>query len=161
MLVRPTPAGVESYTILRAADSPQDITFSLSLPSGAELRLVPGPGGFPAGAAVTRGGKDLMVIAPATDRDADGQPVPVPYGVEGSDLTVHVAHRNGSYRYPLLVDPDYRVVEQMSNTNGWHFISWRPALPGHGTQQLPVTGARLRAALGDDCRGADRHLSSE
>jgi hypothetical protein len=119
LLTRPAPYGVETYSLLRSANSPEDLTFSLASPAGASLRLVPGASGFPAGAAVTRDGKDVLVIPPAVAHDADGQPVPVTYAVNGNDLIVHVPHRSGSYRYPVLVDPGFNVPEQFYSTSGW------------------------------------------
>jgi hypothetical protein len=101
----PVAAGVETYSVVRSSSSPQDLGFAFDLPAGAELRLVPGATGLPSGAQVVRDGKLLVDIPAAQAHDADGVNVPVSYRVSGSRLVLHVPHRAGSFRYPLLVDP--------------------------------------------------------
>jgi hypothetical protein len=150
MLIRPTPTGVESYSVLRSAASPEAITFSLSLPEGAQLRLLRGPDGVPAGAAVARDGTDVLEIPPPVAYDSDGQRVPVAYSVAGAELTVNVPHRGAGYRYPMLVDPDFKVTEQFYNHTGWQsVVVGGPYATGTGSflYQSPVPNYGWRSGL--------------
>jgi hypothetical protein len=129
-LVLPSPAGVETFDVLRSVDSPEERAYDLSLPPGAKLEPVPGATGFPDGAQVTQDGRSLLAIPAPRAHDADGAPVPVTMSVDGDRLTVHVPHRDEDYRYPLLVDPDWRVIDNYagwSNTSGW----WTAASSGN------------------------------
>jgi YD repeat-containing protein len=120
----PVPAGVETYNVLRSVDSPEDLDFSLDMPSGATLRLVPGSGGLPSSAQVTKDGALLVDIPPAQAQDADGVRVPVAYRVDGDRLTLHVPHRSGGFRYPLLVDPNYVQNGTTAGTGAWAGWNW-------------------------------------
>lgn len=123
LLEMPVPAGVETYDVLRSSASPEDLPFALDLPAGAELRLVPGDSGLPAGAQVVRDGRVLVDIPAARAADADGINVPVTYQVHGNELVLHVEHRNKDLRYPLLVDPTY--IQQGTNWGtGWSGWNW-------------------------------------
>lgn len=146
-LDRPTPRGVETYAVLRSAASPEAITYAMSLPAGAELELLPGGNGFPAGAAVTRGGHHLLEIPPPIAYDADGQPVPVAYRVSGSDLTVSVSHRGTDVHYPIMLDPGFNVADQFANTAGWGWLAvGGPYFHGDGSYNygspVPAYGTR-------------------
>jgi hypothetical protein len=121
-LVLPSPSGVETFDILRSVDSPEERAYDLSLPQGAKLESVTGATGFPDGAHVTQDGRELLAIPAPHAQDADGAPVAVTMSVAGDRLTVHVPHRARDYRYPILVDPDWRVIDNYSgwsNTAGW------------------------------------------
>jgi hypothetical protein len=109
--------GVEAVFQLRSVDSPEEQTLSFDLPERATLRLtspgsgIPGPGEL--SAEVVRDDQRLATISPPRAVDADGEAVPAHYSVEGNRLTVHVPHRGGDWRYPILVDP---VVDDFQ----WH-----------------------------------------
>ena len=114
-LATPTPTGVELFTQLRSADAPESESFEFDLPPGAELRAT-----ADRGAEVVRDGKRLTrVMAPAA-ADSDGVPVPVRYSVSGGRLTVTTDHRDGSYAYPILVDP---LIEDWGSQSAWQ-NSW-------------------------------------
>jgi len=68
---------------------------------------------------VLRGEDVLGVISAPVAWDADSERVPVTMGVEGTTLTIDVAHRGADVRYPLLVDPSV-VTEryQWYSSNG-------------------------------------------
>jgi hypothetical protein len=110
-LLMPLPTGVEHHTVLRSAASPQDIEFKIDLPPDAAIRLVPGANGFPESAQIVRDGEPLISLAPATAADATGEPVETSYRLHADVLAVHVEHRAGSFQYPILVDPSFRVDE--------------------------------------------------
>jgi hypothetical protein len=149
-------AGAETFTVLRSDASPEDFGFTLDLPRGAELRLVPGANGLPAGAQVVRGGKVLVEIPTAHARDADGLDVPVAYRVEGDRLVLHVPHRGANFRYPLLVDPTL-VSEPTYIRNGtetgtgwtdWHSGSTTTAYtPYIGYAPFPTYGTKYGLSI--------------
>src|SRR5437588_2598881 len=115
MLVSAVPTGVELFTQIRAVDAPETQALAFDLPAGAELRAT-GDGG----AEVVRGSERLALVLPPSATDADGQNVPAQFSVSGNRLTVTVSHREGSYAYPILVDP---VIEDWGAQSNWQ-NSW-------------------------------------
>lgn len=112
-MVAPTATGVELFNLLRSKESPEALRFDLDLPEGAALRT----DGYK-GAEVTRDGKTLTHIAPPLATDAQGTSVPVELEIEQSAIVLHVAHRDGDYAAPILVDP---IVEDWANTGAnWY-----------------------------------------
>jgi hypothetical protein len=67
-LAAPLPTGVETFSQVRSAASPEQEEFKVDLPAGAKLEALPDSGG----AAVVRDGKRIAHIAPPTGSDADG-----------------------------------------------------------------------------------------
>jgi RHS repeat-associated protein len=98
----PTPAGFETFAILRSAASPETLELELALPEGADLR--PSPDGA---AGVWRAEERIASITAPVAQDSDGQPVAVEMSVEGSRLILQVPHRESDVHYPLLVDPEF------------------------------------------------------
>ena len=121
LFVAPNATGVELFDILRSKESPEDLRFDIELPPGAVLRA--GEGG---GAEVIRAGKVLKEILPPVAEDAQGTSVPTDLEVEGNALVLHVAHREGDYAAPILVDP---IVEDWANVG----VNW---YEGHNPQAL-------------------------
>ena len=121
LIVEPTIAGVETYALIRSGDSPEDVVLRLELPAGARLKSAPS---HPGALAIVRDGKSIASVQPPAAADADGQPVPVDgYRVRGNEVTLHVAHRERGFRYPILVDP--QIVESMPwNSAGSDFNGW-------------------------------------
>ena len=107
LLASATSFGLELYDQLRSEDSPEELRFHIDVPDGAELRS-DGRGG----AEVLREGKRLTLIPKPFAKDAQGTDVPLKSEVEGNALVVHIAHREGDYAYPILVDP---IVEDWVN----------------------------------------------
>lgn len=138
-------SGVQALFQLRAADSPEEQTLSFNLPDGATLRLTSQGSGMPApedmSAEVTRGDERLATIAAPRAVDADGQAVPAHYTVDGNRLTIHVPHRGGDWRYPILVDPlvdDFQWHDQAdfgwdAQAAGWRFWPTQPPTLGSYT----------------------------
>jgi RHS repeat-associated protein len=115
LYTQPTPAGFESHAILRSAQSPEQVSYELDLPVGAELRSR-GDGS----AEVVRGEQRLTLINAPTAWDADGELVKAETAVDGHRLTVSVAHRDKDLKYPLLVDPEFREEwNWASGAVGW------------------------------------------
>ncbi len=122
MLAMPISSGVELFSQLRSLESPEELRFALTLPSGAELRS-DGQGG----AEVLREGEILARVPAPIAVDAQGADVPVSMHVEESDLVLEVAHRSMDVAYPLLVDPaileDWATYGTTSWYSGWNFSS--------------------------------------
>jgi YD repeat-containing protein len=102
-----TSFGLELYDQLRSEDSPEELRFHIDVPDGAELRS-----DGRSGAEVLREGKRLTLIPKPFAKDAQGTDVPLESEVEGSALVVRIAHREGDYAYPILLDP---IVEDWVN----------------------------------------------
>lgn len=98
--VAPTATGAELLATLRSVRSPEQLRYAVSLPQGASLRA--GPGGT---VQVVRGSQVLATVSPPVAADAQGSAVPVSMHLAGTTLVVDVAHRSGSFAYPILVDP--------------------------------------------------------
>jgi hypothetical protein len=100
------PNGVETFHQLRSAASPERLAFRFDMPAGARLEKTVDPANLAAtGARVVRSGKVLATVSAPAAADADGEPVPVTFTVERDRLAMTVAHRDGDFRYPILVDP--------------------------------------------------------
>ena len=108
LLVAGTSFGAELFNLLRSKDSPEEFRFDIEVPQGAELRS-DGQGG----AEVVRDGETLTRIPKPWALDAQQTDVPVELEVEGNSIILRLAHREGDYGYPLLLDP--AIVEDWVN----------------------------------------------
>jgi sugar lactone lactonase YvrE len=115
LLVSPLATGVEFSDQLRSIESPETLRFDLSLPEGAELRANSGA------AEVYEGERLTAIVAPPHAVDAQGTLVPVTMDVQGTSLILSVAHREGDYAYPILVDPEYTQNDWVNNA--WIFYN--------------------------------------
>ncbi len=106
MAVAPDPTGVEVSWLLRAASAPEDHALRFDLPPGGKL-VLEGAASGPQQVRILDGKGTLVgLVFPPTAVDAIGDPVPASYFLSGHDILVmHVAHREGTYRYPILADP--------------------------------------------------------
>ena len=125
-LVTPTPGGVETFFQLRSAASPQRLTLDFDLPAGARFITArtdkPIPGDPPRALEIVDGDKTLGYVYPPLTVDADGRLVPSTFEPSGGDVEISVDHRDGEFRYPLLVDPEI-VVTGCYCGSGWP--GWR------------------------------------
>jgi len=112
--VMPEVAGADMSVILRSRLSPQQLRYTVTLPTGATLAPVAG------GALVSRAGKILARIPAPIARDAQGSDVPVQMAVSGDELVLTVAHRGHGVAYPVLVDPQV-VVNLTETPELWDF----------------------------------------
>ena len=115
LIVSPLAAGVELFSLLRSAESPEELRFEITLPGGAELQS-DGEGG----AEVVREGERLIRIPAPLAFDAQGADVPVAMRVEGDSLVLAVEHRGLDVAYPLLVDPQAVQENWYDNGNDWY-----------------------------------------
>ncbi|MHB8242103.1 MAG: DUF6531 domain-containing protein [Solirubrobacteraceae bacterium] len=122
-LLKPSSFGLDASTVLRSVESPEALYYRVGMPRGASL--VASAGGF--GAEVVQEGVALARIKPPTAWDAAGTAVPVTMSVSGSTLAISVKHREASYLYPVLVDPELSGYWQgWSNVvpGNWEFHEW-------------------------------------
>jgi sugar lactone lactonase YvrE len=110
LLLSPNSGGVDISTLLLSRESPEQLSFAMTLPGDATLRASES-----GGAEVLAGDGSLLAYVNAPHAvDAQGAEVPVTLEVEGDDLIIDVPHRSMDVAYPLLVDPE--VIE---NWSGW------------------------------------------
>ncbi len=110
LMVASTSFGAELFNLLRSKDSPEEFRFAIEVPPGAELRS-DGQGG----AEVLREGETLTRIPRPWALDAQQTDVPVTLEVEGDSIVLNVAHREGDYARPILLDP--AIIQ---DGNNWH-----------------------------------------
>lgn len=93
--------GVQMLTTIGDASAPTSFEYEVSLEPGQSLKLVHG------GAAVFNAdGSVAISVAAPWAVDANGNPVPTRYGVEGSTLVQLVDHTaSASVAYPVVADP--------------------------------------------------------
>jgi sugar lactone lactonase YvrE len=115
LIVSPLATGAELFSLLRSAESPEELRFDVTLPAGAELRA-DGEGG----AEVMREGERLIRIPAPRAFDAQGADVPVSMQVEGNSLVLTVEHRGKDVAYPLLVDPEAVQENWYDSGNDWY-----------------------------------------
>lgn len=103
-VVRPTPLGIETFTQIRDAAAPETYSWRANLPGHQRLRRLPD-----GGVAVVDGeGNTVASVSAPWAKDSNGTAVPVSFAVDGSTLTMTVAHRTGDYAYPIVADPFWR-----------------------------------------------------
>jgi RHS repeat-associated protein len=108
--------GADLSALIRSPESPQELRYHVGVPLGA--KLVAGDSG-----AVIRRGQKLIARIPAPwARDAQETVVPTEMQISGDDLVVKVDHRQGSYAYPILLDPELLEVITESS-EGWAYSS--------------------------------------
>jgi RHS repeat-associated protein len=99
-LVKPAPQGVALDTVLRSTASPERLAFAVSGPG--RVKLTEGRSGV---IRVSLSGGVVATVQVPTAQDAAGTRVPVSMSVAGDRIVLDVAHREGSYQYPIEVDP--------------------------------------------------------
>lgn len=110
--VNATPTGFESFHQLRSPKASEVQRLRVALPAGSELRLLEGHGVDKRdGAEVVRGGKQMMSVSPPVAVDAQGRDVPTTLKVEGKEVVIETPHRDKSFAYPILVDPEWTVKD--------------------------------------------------
>lgn len=103
---KPVFGGAETYHFLRSVQSPEDLTLDVVGPAPSESELISGTEHT---AAVEIGNDRPWTISPVTASDANGVDVPVTVSYDGDRMTIHVAHRDAGYVYPITVDPTFNM----------------------------------------------------
>lgn len=127
-ILKPSTLGLEETTVLRSMASPEELRFRVGLSRGERLQQ----DGSRGVVKVLRGTRTLGVFPVPSAYDAAGTPVPTSMSLSGTTLVVSVAHRKGSYLYPIEADPEYQsVVESKGPTNEKHEDeNWVPVQGG-------------------------------
>ena len=100
-VVKPTPTGFETQSILRSPVSPATLYFNISARESAVLLNQAKDGSV----AVESNGRTIATVAPVTAVDGAGTPVPVTQEVNGGELSITVMQSSTPYQYPIVVDP--------------------------------------------------------
>ena len=139
-VIKATPSGFETNTLLRSVDSPKNLTFHVGLPAGAVLEPIAGDLGA---ARVLSDGKTVAVIPTPTAQDAEGTQVPVTTSVVDGTLRLDVAHRGHDYRYPITVDPTV-IDSALEQTYG---ANWRGSNPEKAIRGVPEEGLKFEVLV--------------
>lgn len=146
-VVKPTATGFQLDAALRSVSSLQRLVYRVGAPRGFKLVLDRGSGAV----RVPRGHSTLATIVAPSAVDAAGISVPARMSVVGHTVVVSVAHRSGSYLYPIEVDPELNE-NQLAKTSSekrsnWKFESTNETKFGHkevyegsGKERLETTG---------------------
>jgi hypothetical protein len=116
LFVKPVVGGVETFHLLRSADSPETVALDLQTGDGTAAHLVEDPTG--AGAVLETADATIGAISPPKAVDADGRSVPVEMTLDGATLSMHVSHRGADFAYPITVDPVYISTD----TGCWDWV---------------------------------------
>ena len=91
--------GLQVLVVIDGADAPSEYRFDMAVPAGATLVATPDGGAEVVGAD----GQVVAGVAPAWALDANGQPVPTRYLIEGTALVQVIDHHGAAY--PVVGDP--------------------------------------------------------
>ncbi len=116
-VVKPTTFGFDTVTILRSAQSPQQLAYKVGMPPGASLTQEQGSGAVD----VVKEGATIATIPPPQAQDGAGTTVPLEMSVSGDILVVKVEHLSNSYLYPIAVDPEFNTTTENLTPGNWHF----------------------------------------
>lgn len=100
-LTRPDSGGIETFTLIRSADAPEEYSWTVSLPGDEKLRARTDGGAE----VVDATGAVVMTVSPPWAKDSEGRSVPTTLAVAGDTVTMHVAHASGEFAYPIVADP--------------------------------------------------------
>ena len=135
VVVTPTALGISFAFQVRSAAAPEETVLDLDLPAGTELRLAAFAERDRLGVELVRGGEVIARIDPPVAWDADEQPLPVSYALDGDRVVVSFPHRGKDVRYPLFVDPEMNENFGPSLARTWDEwgLDWS-GTPWWGTQ---------------------------
>jgi hypothetical protein len=101
-VVQALPHGIETFLLLRSADSPEDAVYE-ARGDGVTLRAAVGD---PSRIEIVRGDEAIGYVERPAAWDAEGEPVPIAWEVrDGNRLALRFPHRGRDFAYPIAVDP--------------------------------------------------------
>jgi len=151
-LLQAKQTGAEISYVIRSASSPEDQSIRFDLPAGARLVLEGASGGPQAVKIEAADGRLLGLVFPPAAVDAVGNPVRSSYSVSSPDtLVMHVAHREGSYEYPILADP----LVASWDPGMYASWAWTTSMPGYfgGINSSGYTATTGPGAVGQGAYG--------
>ena len=149
-LIAPEATGADLQFQLRSLSSPERLPLAFRLPRGSSLQLDAGTGA----AAILQRGDPIATINPPSAFDANHDPVPASYALDGNRLITTVAHRSRDVLYPILVDPQVNTDFDCSNHPqiNTDYDCWRDYGTGIGergwTHWSPRTDGAFSQTLG-------------
>ncbi|WP_053695847.1 hypothetical protein [Streptomyces sp. NRRL F-5755] len=103
LAVQPTTdGGIRALAVLKDATAPREQRYDIGLPAGARLVKL----GNGAVAAIAKNGSFLGGFATPWAKDANGNPVPTSYRVDGNTL-VQTVRTTSSTAFPVVADPKW------------------------------------------------------
>ena len=123
-VIKPLTSGIEETSMLRSAQSPQQLALRIGAPSGASLKQ-----NDSSSVQIVKEGQVIATISRPQAIDAEGAAVPVITSVFGNTLVLTVDHRGAGYRYPIAVDPrltDTAIQIGVAHSN-WAFATDNPS----------------------------------
>lgn len=102
--VQATSGGMNISTIIGGSDAPTDYRFPIGVPDDASI-VSDGGGGYQ---ILDATGAVISDIASPWAQDANGNPVPTSYSLDGTTLIQHVDLINVT-AYPVVADPSFHV----------------------------------------------------
>lgn len=128
-MVNMLPDGVETFELLRSQQSPERLSYDVDLPEGGSLALDADKQTID---IEGKDGRPVAGVGPPNAVDADGKLVPTRWVVQGTMLQIEVDHREADLRYPILVDPVFKVNQlgwssgTSTDFRGWVFAESNP-----------------------------------
>ncbi len=135
LLLSPTSGGIDVSTLLLSRKSPEQFTFAVTLPQGAELRANESGGAE----VIDEKGQVLASVRAPRAVDAQGTSIPVDLSVKGDTFVLEARHRSMDIAYPALIDPEIEEnVGEASKLGYWNwqysgvgaedYIGWRSCI---------------------------------
>ncbi|HEX5923489.1 MAG TPA: LamG-like jellyroll fold domain-containing protein [Baekduia sp.] len=128
-MVNMLPDGVETYDVLRSQQSPERLSYEVDVPEEGSVALDADKQTID---IKDKDGRPVAHVGPSNAADADGRLVPTRWVVHGTMLQIEIDHRLADLRYPILVDPPFKI-DQLSwsdgtsaDFNGWVFAESNP-----------------------------------
>lgn len=113
-VIQATPTGVETFEVLRSADSPTSIGWRLDLPQGWMLRQAT----TTTVQILDRDGQARFVVSAPWAQDAGGSPVDLSLEVSAPDTISVTAHLAPDTEFPVVVDPDWATTYNFAAGDG-------------------------------------------
>ena len=93
--------GAQILAVIESADAPSEYRYEMAVPEGAALQLSSN-----GGAEVLGPDGVIAFVAPPWAVDANGQPVPTRYQIDGTTLVQVIDERNDA-AFPIIADPRF------------------------------------------------------